>query len=318
MHYASGITAFIERANAVLPPDFHRAPIWQQRQLYNNLNHAFPFERAPGIQIWDTDVQHNGQCIPIRVYRPETAQSAGGALLYMHGGGFVLGSLETHDTIVAELAAKSGQTLIAVDFRPAPEHPFPAAIEDCYAALCGVVADASRFDIDGGRIGVAGDSSGANLAVATCLQARDRGGPTICAQILVSPVLDFARWRSGGTDAPLLSSDEMVFFTTCYVGDSAYIDHPYVSPLRNAQFHGLPPAYILAAECDSLCIDAHGYAELLRQQGIPVQLVVEPGFVHACLRARGCSPAVADAFDRLCAATRALVADSEPAWAIRG
>jgi acetyl esterase len=201
--------------------------------------------------------------------------------------------------------------VIAVDFRPAPEHPFPAALEDCYAALCGVAAEADRLDVDPSLLGVAGDSSGANLAVALCLVSRDRGGPPVHAQALVSPVLDFARWKSGGEDAPLLSGDEMVLFTRQYTGDPANVEHAYVSPLRSARFHGLPPAYIMAAEADSLCVDAGQYAERLRAEGTPVELVVEPGFVHACVRARGVSPAVAEAWDRFCAAAARLL-DAAP------
>jgi acetyl esterase len=240
------------------------------------------------------------------VYRPDR-RTGRGAYLYLHGGGFVLGSVDTHDTIAAEFAAKSGQVVVAVDFRPAPEHPFPAALEDCYGALRGVTAEADRLDVDPGRLGVAGDSSGANLAVALCLLSRDRGGPPVHAQALVSPVLDFARWKSGGEDAPLLSGEEMVLFTRQYTGDPANVEHPYVSPLRSARFHGLPPAYIMAAEADSLCVDSVQYAARLRAAGTPVELVVEPGFVHACVRARGVSPAVAEAWDRFCAAAGRLL-----------
>ena len=247
----------------------------------------------------------DGRRVGLRVYRPQRRRSAG-ALLYMHGGGFVLGSLKTHDTLVAELAERTGLVTIAVDFRPAPEHPFPAPLEDCFDALRGVFADAARFDVDPACIGVAGDSSGANLAVAVCLATRDRGGPPIRAQALISPVLNFARWRGGGEDAPLLSGDEMIFFTRCYAG-TEHLEHPYVSPLLSAELHGLPPAYILAAERDSLCVDAVTYAAALRKHGTPVELVVERGFVHACVRARGLSPEVADAWSRYGAAVARLL-----------
>jgi acetyl esterase len=309
--YAEGVAEFVDRANEVLPPNFHTRPVPEQRALYDGLVDAFPFDRPDGVEVVDDAVTVDGHTVGLRVYRA-SSEPGQPAVLYFHGGGFVLGSIHTHDSIVAELAAKAGVTAIAVDFRPAPEHPFPAAVEDGWTALRGVVAEADRLGIDPDRIGVAGDSSGANLAVALCLVTRDRGGPRIAAQSLVSPVLDFARWRSGGEDAPLLSGDEMVFFTACYVGDRANVEHPYVSPLRSATFEDLPPAYVMAAELDSLRVDAEAYAERLRAEGTAVELVVEPGFVHACVRARGMSPQVADAVDRWCAATAALLAP-EPA-----
>src|SRR5262249_42901871 len=234
-----GIAEFVARANSVLPPDYHTRPLAEQRLLYASLVHEFPFPRPAGVVVHDDTVhddtghdhtgyddtgydrsgrEHSGpdgsrhgrgpegngsgagRAVPVRVYRPDR-RTGRGAYLYLHGGGFVLGSLDTHDTIAAELAARSGQVVIAVDFRPAPEHPFPAALEDCYAALRGVAAEADRLDVDPGLLGVAGDSSGANLAVALCLVSRDRGGPPVHAQALVSPGLALARWESGGGGA---------------------------------------------------------------------------------------------------------------------
>lgn len=306
MNFAPGVAAFVDRANEVLPPNFHTRPVPEQRALYAALTDAFPFPRPAGVDVVDDQVTVGGHTVGLRVYRT-TDEPGQPAVLFFHGGGFVLGSLETHDTIVAELAAKAGVTAVAVDFRPAPEHPFPAAVEDGWTALRGVVADADRLGIDPARIAVAGDSSGANLAVALCLVTRDRGGPPVAAQSLVSPVLDFARWRSGGEDAPLLSGDEMVFFTACYVGDAANVEHGYVSPLRTGSLSGLPPAYVMAAELDSLKADGEEYARRLAAEGTPVELVVEPGLVHACVRARGVSAEVADAVDRWCAATARLL-----------
>lgn len=297
MNFAPGLPEFIERANKVLPPDYHRRPIPEQRELYSNLIRAFPRARPTGVDVVDDAVTVDGHTVRLRIYRvsDEPGQPV---YLYFRGGGFVLADVETHDTIVAEVAAMSGTTAIAVDFRPAPEHQFPAPIEDGWTALRGVVAEAERLRIDPDRIGVAGESSGANIAVGLCMVTRDRGGPRIAAQALISPVLDFSRWRAGGEDSPLLSGDEMVYFTACYVGDQANLEHPYVSPLRSGTFDGLPPAFIMAAELDSLRVDAEQYAERLRAAGTPVELVTEPGFIHACIRARVASQEVADAFQR--------------------
>ncbi|HEX2050335.1 MAG TPA: alpha/beta hydrolase [Actinomycetota bacterium] len=311
---APGVAEFVDRFNRVLPPDFYTRPVDEQRRLYARLHEAeFRFPYPDGVELVDDVVDSAQGSARVRVHRPaERVDDA--TVLYMHGGGFVLGTIDTHDSIVAEMAATTGLTTVSVDFSPAPEQPFPRAVEECFAALCGVVEHARRLEIDPRRIAVAGDSSGGNLAVVLCLAARDRNGPRPRAQVLVSPVLDFARWRGGGEDAPLLSGDEMEFFTRCYVGgDMDAVEHPYVSPLRTARFHDLPPAYVMAAEWDSLRTDAIDYARALRAHGTPVELVLEPGFVHACLRARALSPSVAEAFDRLCAATSRLLGAPSPA-----
>jgi acetyl esterase/lipase len=308
MTYAPGIAEYVDRANAALPPDFHTRPLVEQRALYDGLSRAFPFERPAGVDVRDERLRHDGRAIRVRVYRPATAGRTG-LVVYLHGGGFVLGSVESHDSVAAELAARAGHLTIAVDFPLAPEHPFPAAVEECYGALCAAVAQADRLGFDPDRVCLAGDSSGANLAVVVAMVARDRGGPPVAAQALVSPVLDFARWRTGGEDSPRLSGDEMAFFTRCYVGGNMdLLEHPYVSPLRHGRFDDLPPAYVWASERDSLCADALAYADRLRSCGTPAQVAVEPGFTHACLRARGMSPAVADAWERFCAGTARLLA----------
>ncbi len=306
MGYAPGITEFVERSNRRMPPDFYKQPIEEQRRLYHSLTIEFPYEVPAGVTITDETVEHNDRALPIRMYRPDRVRGRG-VLLYIRGGGFVVGSLETHNTVVAELAVKTGLLAIAFDFRMAPEHPFPAGLEDCYGALCGVVDAADRFDIDPDRVVVGGESSGSNMSVVLCMMSRDRGGPMPRGQALISPVLDFTRWRHGGEDAPLLTGGEMEYYTACYCPDPEQAAHPYVSPLINGEFHGLPPAYIMGAELDSLLVDSQRYAEHLRDNGTPVELVIEPGLVHSAVRARALSPNVADAWERYCAKAAELV-----------
>lgn len=305
MPYAEGITEFVERCDRAMPPDFYMRPLEEQRLLYRGLLDEFPYERPDGVAVSDELIVHDGGAYAMRVYRP-VQRTGSGALLYIRGGGFVVGSLDTHDSVVAELAEKSGLVSIALSFRLAPEHPFPAAIEDCYGGLSAVAADAARLAIDPGRLVIAGDSSGANMAVAVCLMSRDRSGPPLRGQALISPVLDFTRWRQGGADAPLLTGGEMEYYTGCYSPDPATVAHPYVSPLVSAELHGLPPAYVMAAEMDSLRVDALQYAKRLRDHGTEVQLVVEPGLVHSAVRARALSAQVRDAWQRFCVAARDL------------
>ncbi|MEO6504235.1 MAG: alpha/beta hydrolase [Jatrophihabitantaceae bacterium] len=299
MAYAPGIQEFIDRFDQAMPPDFYTRPLAQARALYENLGSVFPYDIPAGLTIVDETVAHNGRQLPIRVYRPDRITGRG-LLLYIRGGGFVIGSLESLHPVVAELAANTGLVTIAIDFQMAPEHPFPAGIEDCYDALCAIVDDIERFDADPSRIVVAGDSSGANMAVVLCMMTRDRGGPTLRGQALVSPVLDFNRWRGGGEDVPLLTGGEMEFFTACYCPDPEQARHPYVSPLIDGEFHDLPPAYIVGNELDSLLVDAQLYAERLRQNGSEVELFLGEGLVHSSLRARALCPRAAQMWQAFC------------------
>lgn len=299
MPYAPGISEFVERSNNAMPPDFYLRPVEEQRRLYLGLTVEFPYELPLGVAIADESVTHDGVEHRVRVYRPEHVRGRG-MLVYIRGGGFVVGSLETHNSAVAELAANSGLVTIALDFPMAPEHPFPAAVEHCYRALCGLAEQAARFGADPDKIVVCGDSSGANMAVVLAMMTRDRGGPSLAGQALISPVLDFTRWRHGGDDAPLLTGGEMEYYVASYCPDPAQAADPHVSPLVSGSFHGLPPAYVMGAEMDSLLVDSEEYARRLRANGTPVELVVEPGLVHAAVRARALSPAVADAWRRFC------------------
>ncbi|GAA3179738.1 MULTISPECIES: alpha/beta hydrolase [Streptomyces] len=311
MPYAPGIEEFVARSNNAMPPDFYRHPVAEQRRLYHGLTAEFPYAEPEGVTHTDDTVRHGSAEHRIRVYRPERRRGRG-VLLYLRGGGFVVGSLETHHTAVAELAARSGLTAVAVDFRMAPEHPFPAALEDCYGALCGVVAEADRLDVDPERVVVCGDSSGGNMAVVLAMMSRDRRGPALRGQALISPVLDFTRWRHGGEDVPLLTGGEMEYYTACYCPEPAQAADPYVSPLVSGTFEGLPVAYIMGAEMDSLRVDSEEYAKNLRTHSTDVQLVIEEGLVHAAVRARALSPAVDDAWERFCHAAAALAEGGTP------
>ena len=299
MTYAEGLKEFVDRSNSVLLPDFYKLPVAEQREMYLRLTKEFHYDLPASVEISDSSVTHEGRAIPIRVYRPQQ-RKGNGLLIYIRGGGFVIGSLESHNSAVAELCDKTGLVTVAVDFRMSPEHPFPAALEDCYGALCALSRDAEQFGIDPHSIVISGDSSGANMAVAVCMMSRDRNGPKLRGQALICPVLDFTRWRNGGEDAPLLTGGEMEFFTACYAPENDQVKHQYVSPLVSGSFHGLPPAYIMGASKDSLVKDAIQYEALLKENGTPVEFVLEPGLVHAPIRARALSPAVAAAWNRLC------------------
>jgi len=311
MKLDSGLREFIRRADAVFPPDYLSYPLARQREMYRDLCRAFDRPRPAGLTIEERSVPAGGHEVPIRIYRPE-GRARQACLLYLHGGGWVLGDLDSHDGVTAELAAKAGVTVIAVDYRLAPEHPYPAALEDSTAILERVAADAEDFGIDPARLGVGGDSAGGNLAAALCQRARERGGPALRAQILIYPGLGRGMTeadRPETEDAPLLSQDEMDYYARAYLGPSGKTDDPYAAPLLAEDFSGLPPAYLQAVEYDPLRLDAEAYAARLSAAGVPTDLEVAPGLVHGYMRARFLSAAAGRAFDHLCAATRRLLAD---------
>lgn len=204
MAYADGIEKFVETVDGALPPDFYTYPVERQRVLYDALTEVLPIPVPEGVRHRDATVTHGGRTARIRVYEP--ARRTGDAVLfYIRGGGFVIGSLHSHHSLVAELADRTGLVAIALDFGMAPENAHPGPLEDCYAGLCGTLADLPGLGLDGidphGAV-LCGESSGANMAVILSMMSRDRGGPRLRGEAVISPVLDFTRWRHGGEDAP--------------------------------------------------------------------------------------------------------------------
>src|SRR5262249_18737122 len=160
----------------------------RQREMYLGLTKVFPYAMPAGVSTEDVAIEHGGRTVAARVYRPDrTVDDA--LVVYLRGGGFVVGPLETHHAVCAEPGGNHGLVTVAIDFSMAPERPFPAALEDCYAGLCGIAARPGLFGIDPAKILLSGDSSGANMAVCVAMMARDRGGPALCGQSLISPVL---------------------------------------------------------------------------------------------------------------------------------
>jgi acetyl esterase len=229
----------------------------------------------------------DGDDLPIRLYWPEEADPAarpGPAVVYFHGGGHVVGSLESHDLTSRNLCVDSGCLTVAVDYRLAPEHKFPAAPEDCYAATQWVAANAAELGIDPTRIAVAGESAGGNLAIATALMARMRGGPALAFQVLIYPVADYAfdtqSYRTYADGYGILSARGMEWFREHYLRDDADRSDPLASPLR-ADLTGLPPALVVTAECDVLRDESIALADKLAAAGVPVEHVDFPGMIHA-------------------------------------
>lgn len=232
----------------------------------------------------DRHIPGPGGDMPIRVYRPHNAN--GSVLVYFHGGGWVLGNLQTHNGNCRNLAQHSGCTVVAVDYRLAPEHRFPAAADDAYAATAWVAANASELGVDTARLAVGGESAGGNLAAVVCLMARDRGAPAIRQQWLAYPVMDrsFDTPSYAENGAGLgLERASMEWFWNHYLGPGQDGSSVYASPLRAKSLSGLPPAIVLTCEYDPLRDEGNAYAERLSKEGVPVELRCVPGVNHAFL-----------------------------------
>lgn len=219
--------------------------------------------------------------IPVRIYRPEGAPS--GLVCFFHGGGFVLCSLETHDELCRTLCRDSAAVVVSVDYRLAPEHRYPAAADDCYAALAWCAAEARRLGVDPARLAVAGDSAGGNLAAVTALRARDLGGPALCHQALIYPAthcrFDTDSYRDNA-EGYFLTAEAMRWFWGHYLGDMARAAEPYACPAEAASLTGLPPATILSAEYDPLRDEAEDYGRALRAAGVDVRVQRYDGMIH--------------------------------------
>ena len=227
--------------------------------------------------------------IALRLYRPYgvAANAVLPALIYYHGGGWVIGDLDSHDVLCRELANGSGAAVISVDYRLAPEHRFPAAVDDAYAAFVWVAAHANDLRIDATRLAVGGDSAGGNLAAVVALMARDTKGPAIRLQLLIYPATDFTmRTASYQTRADVLplTRAAMVWFRDHYFGatasDTKVIADWHASPAHAASHLNLPPAFVLTAGYDVLCDDGRAYAATLQAAGVAVEPAHYPGMIH--------------------------------------
>jgi acetyl esterase len=240
---------------------------------------------AASVPALDTaDMQIEDRTVPadpgvaVRIYRPHQAQ---GAIVWLHGGGFVMGDLDTEHPAATRLADGSSAVVISVGYRRAPEHRFPAALDDAYAVLAWTAEHVAELGIDPARIAVGGHSAGAGIAAAVALRARDEHGPPICYQLLNQPELDDRQetWSAHNfTDTPWMTRDKLAATWRHYLGSAPAT--PYAAPARAADLSGLPPAYIATAEFDPLRDEGITYALSLLQAGVPVELHQWPGTFH--------------------------------------
>ncbi len=242
--------------------------------------------KTPVAGVQDASAAGPHGNIPLRIYTPGGRETYA-CLVFFHGGGFVIGSIETHDALCRAMASAAGVVVISVDYRLAPEHKFPVAADDAYAATCWIVENAERFNIDPGRIAVGGDSAGGNLATVAAMMARDRGGPRLAFQLLLYPVTDADLERASYREYAqgyLLTRSAMAWFWNHYLSNPDERQHPYAAPLQADDLSGLPPALVITAECDPLCDEGEAYARRLTEAGVPVTLTRYPGMLHGFIR----------------------------------
>lgn len=265
------------------------------RRSYAEL--ATAFAKEPVAWTTDLTIVGAGGAIPVRIYRPSVVVTSrrSAALVWFHGGGWTVGDLELADAPCRALANRAGVVVVSVGYRLAPEHPFPAALEDAEAAVRWVADSADKLGIDPGRLAVGGDSAGGNLAAVLCQQLR-ASGPALCFQLLVYPVTDgrlATRSMLDHADGYGFTRDEMEWYWRQYVGDDGPRDDPRVSPLLapDDALAGLPPAIVITAELDPLRDEGEAYGRRLQEAGVPCEITRYRRMVHGFFSMCGLVPA---------------------------
>jgi acetyl esterase len=247
--------------------------------------------------------------IPVRIYAPAAPGPTAG-IVYFHGGGFVIGDLDTHDPLCRQIASRTGAVVCAVDYRLAPEHPFPAAVDDAIAAARWFLAHAGELGVDPSRLFVMGDSAGGTLATVTALALRDQPSPRLRGQILIYPITDHVDAGSASYEAFAdgfgLTRDGMRWFLRHYLADPGDATDPRVCPLRLPTLRRLPPAFVMTAEYDVLRDEGERYAERLREEGVDVSFSRADGLHHGFIRLFGILDEPAQWIDRVAAWMRTV------------
>lgn len=283
-----------------------------QRQAYARMARALTPPLPEGV-LRDDWLPDSQRPLRLRRYRPAGPEPAAGwpGVIYLHGGGFVMGDPDSHDFITAALCRSLQAAVISVDYRLAPEHPFPAAFQDSVLAWTILQQEAGDLGIDRDRIIVAGDSAGGNLAAALCLFLRDREGSQPRGQILFYPVLSADETLSSHREhanAPLLSKADVDQYWSSYLPDIRARRDPRAAPLAASSFAALPPAFIAVSQWDPLCDEGVLYASRMRDAGGNVHLHMGEGLVHGCLRAAGSCPEVDRLYDDMVSWARRVLA----------
>ena len=304
------VKRFLDLLAAGSPPDALSISVEERRSGLAALMKLAGPEVVVG-RVEDRTLPGPGGALPVRIYSPVNAAEILPALIYFHGGGLVAGSVATHDSISRALSNSGAVRVIAVEYRLAPEHLYPAALQDALAAVQYVSTRAADFGIDAGRLGICGDSAGATLAAATC-QVRARAGePRLALQLLICPILDYVRGtpskrnlaRGYLIDQATLDHDLMH-----YLPEGADPSDPLISPLLADEVTGLPRTIIHTAEFDPLCDDGRYYFERLKRERIEVSYTCHPGMIHLFYGLGAVIPYARAAFEQIGGEIRAALA----------
>lgn len=294
--------AVLELLNADGAVRMHEGTPEAAREMIETMVHLID-EPGPEVDsVEDTAVPGPAGNVPVRVYRPEGSGRTPGLLVFFHGGGFVIGSPNTHDTQCRYLCKHAGVVVVSVDYRLAPEHPHPAAIEDCYAALLWTAGNGELLGADTSRLAVGGDSAGGNLSAVICQEARDKGGPAISFQLLWYPSVaaknedNFAKGSMKEcSEGYFLDRPTMEWFYGHYVPDDMDRADPRVAPLETEDLSGLPPAFVLTAGYDPLRDGGRDYARRMREAGVRVDYSCYETTIHGFINMTKAVPVAMEA-----------------------
>jgi acetyl esterase len=301
---------FLERLAKLNPPSVLSLTVAERRKALQDLL-SFAGTAAPIGAVEELSLPGPAGPLGARLYTPVDAPQAQlPGLIYFHGGGLVAGTLDTHDAICRSLANASGCRLISVDYRLAPEHPFPAAVEDGCAAVRWIGAHAGELEIDSRRLGICGDSAGATLATVVCRQVLAGGEVRLAMQFLLCPIMDFCAdtdSRRRYAEGYLLDRATLEHDLRHYLGPDADPADPRVSPLRARGLEALPPTCIHTAECDPLRDEARAYAQRAEREGIKTLYRCHSGMIHLFYGMGGILPHAADAYRAMGADIRSML-----------
>lgn len=297
--------ALLQRMSQMGTPQLHELPVEQARIAIKGMGDAAGIAKVDVRRSLDQHIPGPGGEIPVRTYWPRVGTKGEllPVLILFHGGGWMLGDIESHDTIARYLCLHGDVVVVSVDYRLAPENRFPAGVEDCYAAVEWVAKNAAAIGVDAERIALTGDSAGGNLAIVMSLLARARGGPAIAFQIPVYPCVDcresadYSSRGKFGRGEYFLSAAGIEWVNANYFSAAGEAEDFRASPIVAADLSGLPPALLITAGYDPLCDEGALYAERLREAGVPVEYRCYAGTIHGFLSFAGVLEAGRDALD---------------------
>jgi acetyl esterase/lipase len=305
---APEIRALLEAMAADGAPPMETLSIPEAREVALSLN-ELAGDPEVVARVEDRKIAGRSGDIPVRIYVPAGDGPFPG-VVFLHGGGWVIGGLDTHDNICRAIARRAGAVVVSVDYRLAPEHPFPAALEDSVDAAAWVADNAAALAIDPRRLVIAGDSAGGALSTIVAAKARDTGGPAFALQVLVYPVADLSSFDTAShaefAEDHFLTRSLMEWFATHYIPRAEDRTRPDASPACIADLRGLPPALVITAECDPLRDEGEAYAKRMQEAGVPVTLTRYAGMIHPFLHFVVVTPNAHKALDEIASAIRSL------------